>query len=85
MIVMNSGGEDRPAEHLKSIVAFPELRNHYAAAVLRSRLPYSKVRGGRGYRLRSKSRMHFVSVAIHVYPVVASYEIVSTQLLVGTG
>jgi len=75
-----------PAEHLESIVAFPELWNHYAAAVLRSRLPYSTIRGDRGYRLHGKSRMDFVSLVIHgLSALFASYEVVSTRLLVGTG
>lgn len=75
-----------PAEHLASIVAFPELWNHYAAAVLRSRLPYSTLRGDRGYRLRGESRMNFVSLFIHgLSALFVSYEVVSTRLLVATG
>jgi polyisoprenyl-phosphate glycosyltransferase len=75
-----------PAEHLASIVAFPELWNHYAAAVLKSRLPYSTIRADRGYRLRGESRMNFVSLVIHgLSALFASYEVVSTRLLVGTG
>jgi hypothetical protein len=75
-----------PAEHLASIVAFPELWNHYAAAVLRSGLPYSTIRGDRAYRLRGESKMNFVSLFIHgLSALFASYEVVSTRLLVGTG
>ncbi len=75
-----------PAEHVASIVAFPELWNHYAAAVLKSRLPYSTIRADRGTRLRGKSRMNFVSLVIHgLSALFASYEIVSTRLLVGAG
>lgn len=75
-----------PAEHLASIVAYPELWNHYAAAVLKSRLPYSTIRADRGFRLRGQSRMNFVSLVIHgLSALFASYEVVSTRLLVGTG
>jgi hypothetical protein len=75
-----------PVEHLASIVAFPELWNHYAAAVLKSRLPYSTIRADRGSRLRGQSRMNFVSLVIHgLSALFASYEVVSTRLLVGTG
>jgi polyisoprenyl-phosphate glycosyltransferase len=75
-----------PADHLASIVAFPELWNHYAAAVLKSRLPYSTIRADRGHRLRGESRMNFVSLVIHgLSALFASYEVVSTRLLVGTG
>lgn len=74
-----------PAEHLASIVGFPELWNHYAAAVVKSRLPYSTIRADRGLRLRGKSRMNFVSLVIHgLSALFASYEVVSTRLLVGT-
>src|SRR5204862_5717619 len=66
-----------PTEHLASIVAFPELWNHYAAAVHKSRLAYSTVRGDRGSRLRGESRMNFVSLVIHgLSSLLASYEVV---------
>lgn len=75
-----------PAEHLASIVAYPELWNHYAAAVLKSRLPYTTIRADRGFRLHGQSRMNFVSLVIHgLSALFASYEVVSTRLLVGTG
>lgn len=75
-----------PAGHIASIVAYPELWNHYAAAVLKSRLPYSTIRADRGYRLRGRSRMNFVSLVVHgLSALFASYEVVSTRLLVATG
>lgn len=75
-----------PAEHLASIVAYPELWNHYAAAILRSKLSYSTIRGDRGFRIHGESRMNFVSLVIHgLSALFASYEVVSTRLLVGTG
>lgn len=73
-----------PASHLNSIVAYPELWNHYAAAVLKSKLPYTTVRADRGRRLRGRSRMNFVSFVIHgLSALFASHEVVGTRMLVG--
>jgi hypothetical protein len=70
---------------MNSIVAYTELWNHYAAAVLKAGLPYTTVRAERGRRLRGKSRMTFVSLTIHgLSALFAGYEVVSTRLLVGT-
>lgn len=75
-----------PRQHLDSIVAYPELWNHYAAAVLKARLSYTTIRADRGRRLRGKSKMSFVGLVIHgLSALFASYEVVSTRLLVGTG
>jgi glycosyltransferase involved in cell wall biosynthesis len=74
-----------PRQHVDSIVAYPELWNHYAAAVLKARLPYATLRADRGKRLRGRSKMGFVGLVIHgLSALFASYEIVSTRLLVGT-
>jgi polyisoprenyl-phosphate glycosyltransferase len=74
-----------PRRHIDSIVAYPELWNHYAAAVLKARIPYTTVRTDRGKRLRGKSQMSFVSLVIHgLSALFAGYEVVSTRLLVGT-
>lgn len=74
-----------PRQHVDSIVAYPELWNHYAAAVLKARLPYTTIRADRGKRLRGKSKMNFVGLVIHgLSALFASYEVVSTRLLVGT-
>jgi polyisoprenyl-phosphate glycosyltransferase len=74
-----------PREHLERIVAYPELWNHYAAAVLKARLPYITVRADRGKRFQGRSQMSFVSLVIHgLSALFASYEVVSTRLLVGT-
>jgi glycosyltransferase involved in cell wall biosynthesis len=74
-----------PWEHVNSIVAYPELWNHYAAAVLKARLPYATVRADRGERLGGKSKMNFVSLVIHgLSALFASYEVVSTRLLLCT-
>jgi polyisoprenyl-phosphate glycosyltransferase len=74
-----------PRQHADSIVAYPELWNHYAAAVLKARLPYITIRADRAKRLHGESKMSFVGLVIHgLSALFASYEIVSTRLLVGT-
>jgi polyisoprenyl-phosphate glycosyltransferase len=73
-----------PRQHIDNIVAYPELWNHYAAAVLKARLPHVAVRADRGNRLCGNSKMSFVNLVIHgLSALFASYEIVSTRLLVG--
>jgi glycosyltransferase involved in cell wall biosynthesis len=72
-----------PWSYLESLVVFPELWNHYAAAFLNSRLPYLRVRLDRGARLRGRSHMNFVSLLIHgLSAVFANQEVVGTRLLV---
>src|SRR5579862_452397 len=72
-----------PWSHLDSLVVFPDLWNHYAAAFLNSRLPYVRVRLDRGARLRGRSHMNFVSLVVHgLSAVFANQEVVGTRLLV---
>jgi polyisoprenyl-phosphate glycosyltransferase len=74
-----------PRQHIDSIVAYPELWNHYAAAVLKARFPYTTLRADRGKRLHGNSKMSFVGLVVHgLSALFASYEVVSTRLLVGT-
>lgn len=53
------------ADAAAALVAMPELWNHYAAAVFRSRLPYASVPAPRGTRLHGRSKMNFVSLVAH--------------------
>jgi hypothetical protein len=72
-----------PKTHLDGLVVFPELWNHYAATLLKSRLPYACVRADRGERLRGKSQMNFVSLVVHGLSALFSYqEVVSTRILI---
>lgn len=71
-----------PWSHLESLVAFPELWNHYAATVLKSRLPYLEIQSDRGMRLAGHSKMNFVSLVVHgLSALFANQEIVGTRLL----
>ncbi len=54
-----------PAPLLARLVYSSELWNHYAAAVLKTRLPYSAVPTTRGRRLQGDSRMGLVALVVH--------------------
>jgi polyisoprenyl-phosphate glycosyltransferase len=47
------------------LVVSSELWNHYAAAVLRTRLPYTSLPTTRGHRVHGESRMNFVALVVH--------------------
>jgi len=73
------------ADALSAVVAMPELWNHYAAAVFRSRLPYASVPIARGVRLRGRSKMSFVSLVAHGMSAMSVFgETIGVRLLVGT-
>ncbi len=74
-----------PAYHLNALIACPELWNHYAAAVVKSRLRYTTIRTDRGVRLRGKSHMNFVALVVHGCSALFTFhEIVSTRLLIAS-
>jgi glycosyltransferase involved in cell wall biosynthesis len=54
-----------PAHYLEALVVVPELWNHYAAAVFRSRLPRTMFPIPRGKRIAGKSKMNFVALVTH--------------------
>lgn len=54
-----------PATLLRRVVVVSELWNHYAAAIMRSRIPYTALRTRRGQRLAGEPRMSFVSLVAH--------------------
>ncbi len=72
-----------PRRLLNNLVSYQELWNHYAAAVLNSRLPYTTVRADRGNRLRGQSQMNFVNLVVHGLSALFAYqELVSTRILI---
>lgn len=72
-----------PRSYLDTLVVFPELWNHYAATLVKSRLPYVRVRSDRAVRLRGRSRMDFVSLVVHgLSALFANQEVVGTRLLI---
>jgi len=74
-----------PWTDLDSLIAYPELWNHYAATFLKSRLPYTSLRCNRGTRIAGRSRMDFTSLVVHgLSALFANQEVVGTRLLMGT-
>jgi len=73
-----------PWSLLQSLITYPELWNHYAAAVLQSRLPRAMTRLDRGARIQGKSKMGFVDLVMHGMSALFAYhDLVSTRLLFG--
>jgi polyisoprenyl-phosphate glycosyltransferase len=54
-----------PYDLLCRLVVVSEIWNHYAAAVIKARIPYVELQTKRGKRLRGQSRMNFVSLVVH--------------------
>ncbi len=54
-----------PGNRLESLMSLADLWNHYAAAVLRSRLPIHLVPTSRGHRLDERSHMNFTALVTH--------------------
>lgn len=54
-----------PARRVHQLVIAPELWNHYAATVVKSRIPYGLVPTQRKERIAGKSKMNFVGLVIH--------------------
>lgn len=74
-----------PYKILRRLVAVSELWNHYAAAVLKARVPYIQIPSKRGRRLAGQSKMNFVSLVIHGLSAISVYgDIVGVRLLVAT-
>jgi glycosyltransferase involved in cell wall biosynthesis len=72
-----------PFSSLAQIVVIPEIWNHYAAAVIRSRLRFTTVPIERGARLAGRSKMNFIGLLLHGLSAFFVYgEIVGARLLV---
>jgi polyisoprenyl-phosphate glycosyltransferase len=73
-----------PFESLGRLVVVPEIWNHYAAAVVRSRLRFDSIPIARGRRLAGKSKMNFIGLLLHGLSAFFVYgDIVGARLLVG--
>lgn len=71
-----------PPQALDRLVVVSELWNHYAAAVLRSRIPYTEIPLPRGPRLEGRSRMDFVALLVHGLSAISVFsDIVGARLL----
>jgi polyisoprenyl-phosphate glycosyltransferase len=74
-----------PSEYLNTLVSMPELWNHYAAAVFRSKLPFAMIAIPRGTRIAGRSRMNFVDLVSHGLSAISVFgDIVGVRLLIGS-
>lgn len=70
------------AAALERLVVSTELWNHYAAAVVRSRLPFRTVPLARGKRIAGESKMNFPALVAHGLSALSVFgDIVGTRLL----
>lgn len=73
-----------PATRLENILFSPNIWNHYAATLLRARVPIHFLPTERGTRYFGQSKMNFVSLLLHGLGAVAVYsEVVIGRLLIG--
>ena len=72
-----------PFENLGRLVVVPEIWNHYAAAVIRSRLRFQSIPIARGQRMAGHSKMNFIGLLLHGLSAFFVYgDIVGARLLV---
>lgn len=72
-----------PWEAVERLVIVSEIWNHYAAAIIRARLPYLTVPMDRGRRMTGESKMNFVALLVHGFSSISVFsDVVSTRLLV---
>jgi len=72
-----------PAAFLTKLVVIPEIWNHYAAAVIRSRIGSTDIPIARGRRLTGESKMNFIALFLHGLRAFFVYgEVVGARLLV---
>ena len=75
-----------PAAVLERLVVTPDLWNHYAATVVKMKLPYSTLPLDRSRRFAGESRMGFVGLVIHGLSAMSVFgETVGVRLLISCG
>jgi hypothetical protein len=75
-----------PRGAVERLVLMPELWNHYAASVFKSRLAYDMIRTERGRRLSGRSSMNFVSLVVHGLAAISVFgDVVGVRLLIISG
>jgi len=79
-----------PFQFLGTLAVLSELWNHYAAAIVRSKLPYGMIPIARGRRISGKSTMNFVAMVTHGLSAISVFgDVVGVRLiiaaLVGSG
>jgi hypothetical protein len=75
-----------PASMLERLVVTSDLWNHYAATVVKMKLPYSTIKIDRSRRFAGESRMGFVGLVIHGLSAMSVFgETVGVRLLISCG
>ena len=75
-----------PAAYLNRLAIEPMLWNHYAASVMRARVPVDRVPTSRGVRIQGESRLNFVALVVHGLSALACYgEIIGVRLILLSG
>jgi len=54
-----------PYQHLASLVVVSETWNHYAASILKARLPFESIPTERGKRFAGESTQNFIALIVH--------------------
>jgi glycosyltransferase involved in cell wall biosynthesis len=72
-----------PERLLRRLVVVSELWNHYAAGLIKARVPYVEVPLDRGHRLAGASKMSFVALVVHGLSAISVYsETAGVRMLV---
>lgn len=75
-----------PVLALQRVVGVSEIWNHYAAGLMRARIPYVEVRTVRGKRIDGQSTMNLLKLVIHGLSAIAVHsDIVGVRLLFLSG
>jgi glycosyltransferase involved in cell wall biosynthesis len=75
-----------PAAYLDRLAIEPMLWNHYAASVMRARVPIDRLPTHRGARIQGESRLNFVGLVVHGLSALACYgEIIGVRLIIFSG
>jgi glycosyltransferase involved in cell wall biosynthesis len=74
-----------PSPYLDTLSVMSELWNHYAAAMFRSKLPFTTIPIPRGHRIAGISQMNFVALVSHGLSAISVFgDIVGVRLLIGS-
>jgi hypothetical protein len=72
-----------PSSNLPKLCLVPDLWNHYAASVFKSRLPFTSLATRRAQRLAGRSSMNFTSLVMHGLSAISVFqERVAVRLLI---
>lgn len=72
-----------PSVSLPRVVIVSEIWNHYAAGILKARIPFTSIPCKRSYRIAGKSKMNFVSLVMHGLSAISIYgDIIGTKALI---